>query len=153
STKLIFLSMYSSPLYVRKALDAGASAYVLKTGAVEELGKAIGKVLAGEIYFSPELGNRLDLLTNSGKSSGTSGELTDRQWEVLRLISEGKASKEIAHILGISTKTVDFHRARIMTRMGAHSVAELVRAAVELGFIPASGPTIHEQTLIDAEEH
>lgn len=145
STKLIFLSMHSSPMYLRKALEAGASAYVLKTGAVEELGSAIRNVMNGESYFSSGLGSRLDLLTNSGKSSGRAGELTDRQMEILQLIAEGQPSKEIAHILNISTKTVDFHRARIMARMGVRSVAELVRAAVEEGFIPGSDHGILKQ--------
>ncbi len=152
STKLIFLSMHSSPMYLRKAMEAGASAYVLKTGAVEELGNAIRSVMNGESYLSSGLGSRLDLLTNSGKSSGTAGELTDRQMEILQLIAEGRPSKEIAHILNISTKTVDFHRARIMARMGARSVAELVRAAVEEGFIPASNHDILEPSAAGSHE-
>jgi len=64
--------------------------------------------------------------------------LTSRQREILQLIAEGRMSKEIAHLLDISIKTVDFHRARIMTRLGAHSIAELVRIAVEQGLLPAS---------------
>lgn len=139
---LIFLTMHSEPIYLRKALAAGASAYVLKAGAPGELNEAIRAAMRGEIYISP--GFRSDVVAGLRNSSGTlsreSEDLTARQREILQLVVEGRASKEVAHILRISVKTVDFHRARIMTRLGAHSVAELVRIAVERELIPPSSP-------------
>ena len=143
SIKLVFLSMHSSPVYLRRAFETGASAYVLKAGAIEELENAVRKVFSGDIYLSPGLGDRLEWLSNSGKPAKASEDLTQRQVEILQLIAEGRTSKEIAHILEISTKTVDFHRARIMARLGAHSTAEMVRTAVEQNLIPASTTEVH----------
>ena len=140
STKLVILSMHTNPLYLRKALQIGARAYVLKTGLLEELLEAIQEVADGKLYVSPGFGrdvlNELDA-TADGASNQRDG-LTDRQLEILQLIAEGRLSKEIAHIAGISIKTVDFHRARIMSKLGVKSVAQLVRMAVEQGLI-ASG--------------
>jgi DNA-binding NarL/FixJ family response regulator len=137
SAKLIFLSMHTNTVYVREALNAGGRAYVRKAGAVGELLDAIRRVLAGEIYISPGLS-----FSTAGDPSGSSGRLarspkglTVRQLEILQLIADGRLSKEIAHILGISIKTVDFHRARIMARLGARSVAEVIRIALEREWI------------------
>lgn len=140
AAKLVFLSMHTTPIYVRKALEAGGSAYVLKAGATEELLEAIRQVLAGNIYLSPALSRDVlpHLLNSAGGPSRENTELTDRQREILQLVAEGRMSKEIAHLLKISVKTVDFHRARIMSKLGAHSVAELVRLAVEEDLIPPS---------------
>lgn len=139
STKLVFLSMHSNPMYLRKALELGADAYVLKSGELSELTAAIRAVLSGQKYVSEgfDYGVRESLLTNTGKPA-RADELTARQVEILQLIAEGKLSKEIAHLLNISVKTVDFHRARIMSRLGAHTVAEMVRLAVEQNLIPAA---------------
>lgn len=138
--KLIFLSMHTNPMYLRKALSAGAGAYVVKTGLAEEILEAIAQLLAGNVYVSPVFGHNVlnGFLSRSGKLSRENEGLTDRQREVLQLIAEGRLSKEIAHIVGISVKTVDFHRGRIMEKLGVHSIAELVRVAVEEGLIPSS---------------
>jgi len=130
-------------MYVRKSFDAGASGYVLKTGLIEELLDAIRKVMNGDAYVSPGLGEDVlrGLWNRSGQPSGEEESLTDRQLEVLQLIVEGRMSKEVAHILGISIKTVDFHRSRIMAKLGAHTTAELVKLAVEQGLIPPSTAT------------
>jgi DNA-binding NarL/FixJ family response regulator len=140
SAKLIFLSMHTNAMYLRKAFEAGASAYVLKTGVIDELPEALRQVLDGKTYVSPGCGPKAlnGLLGRSGKPSREEDKLTGRQLEVLQLIAEGEPSKEIAHLLGISIKTVDFHRGRIMARLGAHTVAEIVRIAIEQGLIPAS---------------
>ena len=140
--KLIFLTMHTNPLYVRKAIEIGAGGYVLKTGAAEELLDAIQQVRNGGTYESPGLGTGVIeyLKSRSGNAPPEGQELTSRQREILQLITEGYMGKEIAHILNISIKTVDFHRARIMLRLGAHSAAELVRLAVERGLIPAAAP-------------
>ena len=135
--KLIFLTMHANPMYLRRALDSGAAGYVLKTGAVEELLLAIREVLDGRLYVSPDFGGEVleNRWNRSGQAAREHQELTGRQREILQLVGEGRLSKEIAHILGISVKTVDFHRARIMAKAGVHSTAELTRIAIELGLI------------------
>ncbi len=137
-TKLVFLSMHRNPAYLRKALDAGASGYVLKSGAAEELLTALAEAERGRLYVTPGFGGEVldNLLTPSGKPSRDAG-LTGRQREILQLLTEGRPNKEIAHIVGISVKTVEFHRGRIMTRLGAHSAAELAKLALQQGLIPS----------------
>lgn len=137
-TRVVFVSMHLDRMYMQRAFEAGGSAYVLKIGAADELLEAIEDVLAGKIYVSPGL--RDDDNDDSRFRSYPPQVLTERQREILALIAEGRLSKEIAHILNISMKTVDFHRGRIMSRLGAHSVGELVRRGIEDGLIPPSTP-------------
>ena len=142
STRLIFMSMHANAIYLRKAFQAGACAYVLKTGLTEELLQAIRQVLDGHTYVSPGFDHDVldSLLGRSGEPSHEEEELTVRQREILQLMVEGRMSKEISHALGISIKTVEFHRGRIMARLGVHTVADLVRIAGEQGLVPASMP-------------
>ena len=137
STKLVFLSMHSNAIYLRKALEAGASAYVLKSGASEELLTALDVVRKGGSYVSAGFGREvLDSVRDwPGKSTRLVTELTARQRQILQLIAEGKQNKEIADILHVSVKTVEFHRGRLMAKLGAHTVAELTRLAIEEGLI------------------
>lgn len=138
STKLIFLSQHLDPAYLKNALRLGASGYVLKSGAIEELQVAIKTVLKGETYITPAFGEDLisRLWNRSGELSGESADLTDRQREILQLIVEGKGNKEIADIIHVSVKTVEFHRARIMAKLGVKTAAELSKAALQRGIIP-----------------
>lgn len=138
AAKLIFLSQHLNPAYLKQALKIGASGYVLKSGATEELQKAIDTVLRGKTYISPSFGENViaGLWNRSGEINKESEELTDRQREILQLIVEGRANKEIADILHVSIKTVEFHRARIMTRLGVRTVAELTKVALQQGLIP-----------------
>jgi DNA-binding NarL/FixJ family response regulator len=137
ATKFVFLSMQSNPIYLRKALEAGASGYVLKSGATEELLTAIDTVKKGGSYVSPGFGREvLDSILNwPEKSSRLVVDLTTRQRQILQLIAEGKQNKEIADILNVSVKTVEFHRGRLMGKLGAHTVAQLTRVAIEEGLI------------------
>ena len=137
-TKLIFLSQHLNPAYLKQALKIGASGYVPKTGATEELQKAIVTVLGGKIYITPAFGDDVisRLWNRSGEISNESEELTERQREILQLIVEGRANKEIADILHLSVKTIEFHRARIMMRLGVKTVAELTKVALQQGLIP-----------------
>jgi DNA-binding NarL/FixJ family response regulator len=139
STKLVFLSMHPNAVYLRKALEAGASGYVLKSGAAEELLTAIEEARKGNIYVSPNFGqNVIEGIRGSvGKRSPL--ELTDRQRQILQLIAEGRHNKEIAEILHVSVKTVEFHRGRLMTKLGARNVAELTRFAIQEGLIDSAG--------------
>jgi len=136
-TKLVFISMHSAAIYVRKAIEVGASAYVLKSGAAEELLKAIEVARKGGTYFSPGFGLRvLDNLMKEGlESSRHVIELTQRQRQILQLIAEGKQNKEIAALLNISVKTIEFHRSRLMTILGVHTIAELTRYAIQDGLV------------------
>lgn len=138
STKLIFLSQHLNPVYLKQALKIGASGYVLKSGATEELQKAITVVMRGKIYVTPAFGEDViaGLWNRSGEISNEAEELTDRQREILQLIVEGRANKEIADVLHVSIKTVEFHRARIMARLGVRTVAELTKVALQQGLIP-----------------
>lgn len=138
ATKLIFLSQHLNPAYLRQALKVGASGYVLKSGASEELQEALRAVLKGDTYITRAFGEDViaDLWSRTGQINEASEELTDRQREILKLIIDGKANKEIADILHVSIKTVEFHRARIMTRLGVKSAAELTKVALQQGLIP-----------------
>lgn len=136
ATKIIFLSQHLNPAYLKHALKAGAAGYVLKSGAREELHQAIDSVLHGKTYITPSFGEdiRSQMLNRSGEIADEE-ELTDRQREILQLIVQGKANKEIADIIHISIKTVEFHRARIMSRLGVRTVAELTKVALQQGLI------------------
>ncbi len=137
--KLVFLSMYSNAIYLRKALEAGGSAYVLKSGASEELLTALKAAMKGVSYVSPGFGHDViaSLQRRPEKAARAPLELTSRQRQILQLIAEGKQNKEIAEILGVSVKTVEFHRSRLMTKLGAHTVAELTRFAIHEGIVAA----------------
>ncbi len=136
-TKIIFLSQHLNPAYLKHALKAGAAGYVLKSGAREELQQAIDSALHGKTYITASFGEevRSKMLNRSGEISDDSEELTERQREILQLIVQGKANKEIADIIHVSIKTVEFHRARIMTRLGVRSVAELTKVSLQQGLI------------------
>jgi DNA-binding NarL/FixJ family response regulator len=135
ATKFIFLSMHSNAIYLHKALEAGASAYVLKSGATEELLTAVEAVRRGRSYVSPGFGRQVIDSARSlpERSKRAVIELTGRQRQILQLVAEGKQNKEIADILCVSVKTVEFHRGRLMAKLGAHTVAELTRFAIQEG--------------------
>jgi DNA-binding NarL/FixJ family response regulator len=135
--KLIFLSQHLNPAYVKHALRVGASGYVLKSGATEELRQAIAATLQGKTYITPSFGEEAltRLLNRSGGVNEEAEELTERQREILQLIVQGKANKEIAELIHVSIKTVEFHRARIMAKMGVRTVAELTKVALQQGLI------------------
>ena len=135
SAKVIFVTMHADATYVTGAFRAGASGYVLKRCASMELVNAVHEVLKGRTYVTPLI--RKDVLgelpgwpLGSGEASG---ELTDRQREVVQLVAEGHPVKEIAVILNISSKTVAFHKANAMRRLGIRSTAELTKYALEHG--------------------
>jgi DNA-binding NarL/FixJ family response regulator len=134
---LLFLSMHNSPVYLREALDAGGSGYLLKSSAVEELRTAIQKVLKGQMYVAPsfEHGILEAARLTVGRNGRSSVQLTERQKEVVHLMAEGRGNKEIATTLRVSVKTVEFHRGRIMSKLGVHTVAEVIRWAVQAGLV------------------
>jgi DNA-binding NarL/FixJ family response regulator len=126
--KIVFVTMHSDPDYASEAFRAGGSGYVLKRSAASELVTAIGEVLAGRNYITP-------LVAARPAQGRRAGELTARQREVLQLVAEGRSTKEIAAILHISIKTVEFHKAGIMQKLSMHSTAELTKYAIDHGMI------------------
>jgi len=136
--KLIFVTMQLGRDYVRAAFEAGASAYVLKQAAASELLRALHDIRQGRFFVSPLITDRIlgrptfDAFENPSKLFGV---LTARQREVLQLVAEGKSAKEIAATLFISVKTVEFHKKHLMDELNVRSSAELVRYAVERGWV------------------
>jgi len=130
--RLLFVTMHANGMYLREAMSAGASGYVLKTSAAEELLPAIRTVLEGGVYVTPALASQgVRALPAPREVPG----LTNRQREVLQLIAEGHSSKEVASILGISVKTADFHRYEVKKKLGVHSIAELAAFAARSGVV------------------
>ena len=132
--KLLFFTMHSEPVYLQAAFEAGAVGYVLKSATTKELLDAIRKVLEGQIYVSPDLSGQWGHLHSSRRVAKTL-LLTPREHEVLELIAEGRSSKEIAGIMGISVKTVSFHRENIKRKLGVRTIAGLTRNAIAGTFI------------------
>jgi len=134
--KIIALSMHSDSHYVKELFKAGASGYLLKDCAFEELANAIHTVAADQIYLSPRISHVVinDYLNRvSTEENSVFSVLTAREREVLQLLAEGKTTKEIAYTLDLSTKTVEAHRQKIMEKSNLHSVAELTKYAIREG--------------------
>ncbi|MGE3978997.1 MAG: response regulator [Nitrospira sp.] len=136
-TKLLFLSMHGDATYVTEAFRAGAAGYVLKRSTATELLQAIRAVLRGQLYLSPMLAkDMLDPLLHSKRSmTAPQKQLTMRQREVLQLVAEGRSLKEIASILCVSVKTVEFHKTRIVKQLGLSTTADLTKYAVTHGLV------------------
>jgi len=133
--KIIFLTMHADPIYALEALDAGGSAYILKSAAVAEILVAIREVLNGRVYVSPSIDKEVlrIQMERTGRRDEAQTGLTPRQREVLRLLAEGKSLKEVAAVLKISVKTVEFHKYRIMHQLGIRTNAEMTKYAVKVG--------------------
>lgn len=140
STKVLVLSSYSDDEYVQQLTEAGAAGYLIKQTAANELLKAIREVHKGNAYFSPSIAKRLRDQCREAFASGQparrrTDHLTTREAEVLQLIAEGRANKQIAAELCISIKTVEKHRQQVMNKLGIHDVAGLTRHAIAKGII------------------
>jgi DNA-binding NarL/FixJ family response regulator len=135
--KLVFVTMHADPAYVSEAFKAGASAYLLKRSAARELDQAVDAVMKGQYYVTSLLTRDLvtSLTQNSGNLFAQRQELTPRQREVLQLVAEGRTIKETAALLNISPKTVEFHKAQIMSQLNLHTTAELTKYALAHGLI------------------
>jgi DNA-binding NarL/FixJ family response regulator len=134
--KVIFVTMQVKRDYVREAFEAGASGYVAKQAAASDLLQAIREVLSGHFYLSPVIA---DSIGGAGQPEELPAplfkSLTPRQREVLQLVAEGKSAKEIAALLNISIKTIEFHKKHLMQELHARSTAELIRYAVEQNWV------------------
>lgn len=134
---VIILSMHASEKHVLRALQAGAAAYLVKEGASAELEQALKAVVNGLTYLSPAVSKHVILayLQRVGNTDGSLQLLTPRQREILQLIAEGNGTKEIAQKLGISVKTVENTRTKLMERLDIQEIAGLVRYAIEIGLV------------------
>jgi DNA-binding NarL/FixJ family response regulator len=143
-TKVLVLTMHESDQMVKRALDAGAHGYVLKSDLTESLTKAVKAVSEGKRFLTPKVSEIvLDgfLKTRSQQQQGerAGARTTPREIEIIRLLAEGKTNKEIAAQLGITVRTVETHRSKIMLKLGLHSLAELIHYALRHGMISAQG--------------
>lgn len=143
NTKIIVLSTYGDDEHIQQALAAGAAAYLLKQTAASDLVQAIREVTQGNAYFSPAIAKRLREQARQGLNDPDANTmpdvpLTQREAEVLQLIAEGFANKQIAYELGLSVKTVEKHRQQVMQKLGIHNIAGLVRHAVAKGIIESN---------------
>lgn len=135
--RVVMITMHGEVAYAKRALRTGALGFVLKSAAPEELIQAIRAALAGKTFISPEIEAEISAL---GDASGRRGRdpgaaLTPRQKEVLQLLAAGKTAKEIAALLRVSARTVEFHKYKLMESLGLRTAAELVRFAVEQGIV------------------
>lgn len=133
-TKTILLTMYTEDQYVTEALRAGIRGYVLKTQATSDLIQAIQEVFRGRIYLSPGV-SRVVVEAYLAKKDLPGDPLTSRERQVLQLVAEGKTTKEIASMLGVSVKTAESHRTRLMEKLAIHETAGLVRYAIRVGLV------------------
>ena len=134
---VVFLTMHRDVTFARRALDAGASGFVLKHSASIELVVAIRAALEGKTYITPQLaGEILDAMRRGpNQSADPVVALTPRQREVLQLLAEGRLAKEIASSLAISTRTVEFHKYQMMEELGLRTNAELIHFAIKHGLV------------------
>jgi DNA-binding NarL/FixJ family response regulator len=135
NVRVVILSMHANKEYVLQALRSGAAAYVLKDADTVELGLALRAVMRGETYLSPAISTQVVAGFVNQYRNNSLEQLSQRQQDTLRLIAEGYTTQEIARQMGISTKTVEKHRAQLMERLDIHDVAGLVRYAIREGVI------------------
>lgn len=134
--KVIALSMHSDKRFVAQMFKAGASGYLLKDCAFEELTRAVQAVLANQTYLSPEITGPVieDYVRQLAKADSSSfSVLTAREREILQLLAEGRSTRQIASALNVSVKTVETHRQQIMAKLDIHSVADLIKYAIREG--------------------
>ncbi len=137
AAKVVFLTMHADVDFAVEALEAGASAYLLKQSAAEELLIALREVLKGHTYVTPLIARDVFDSALQGKRAPDrpSARLTARERQVLQLLAEGKSAKEIAAVLNVSTRTAEFHKYNAMDKLGLRSTAELTQYAVKHGLV------------------
>ena len=141
-TKVLVLTMHDSDHMVRRALDAGASGYLLKSDLTDCLPRAVKAIAEGKSFLTPKvseivLKGFLKARSQQGERAGH--RITPREYEIIRHLAEGKSNKEIAALLGITVRTVETHRSKIMLKLDLHSLAELIHYALDNEIISAKG--------------
>jgi DNA-binding NarL/FixJ family response regulator len=136
-SKIIFLTVHVEPALAAEAFRAGASGFISKHSAVEELVQAVQEVMSGRVYVTPLLAKgMIDVLIDSKEhASSAKPELTPRQREVLQLVAEGRTMKQVADVLGISARTAETHKYEAMEALGVKTTAELIQWAIRLGLV------------------
>jgi DNA-binding NarL/FixJ family response regulator len=137
--QILVLSMYSTKRFVTEALGAGAGGYLLKDAAARELIEAVRAVADGKVYLSPAIAGVIVQdyqRRSSSPQPGADGQISPREHQVIRLVAEGKNTKEIAFLLDLSVKTVESHRAQLMKKLNLRSVADMVKYAIREGLTP-----------------
>ncbi len=142
-TKVLILSAHSDDAYVEKAMALGAAGFLIKQSSVHVLKDAIREAHKGKTFFSPEVARHIhnrnsESPERKGRTVGNGPDLTPREAEVLQLVAEGKANKQVAVELGISIKTVEKHRDHLMRKLAIHDTAGLTRYAISHGIIESS---------------
>jgi DNA-binding NarL/FixJ family response regulator len=133
--KLLFVTMHTSPTYLQAALEAGADGYAVKSSGRSEILAAVESVLGGSRYIAPGVGgDGLNRNVDPARAAA-SLRLTARERQILQLTAEGKSRKEVAYAIGISEKTVAFHKNNLKTKLGLRSTAQLTRYALDEGLI------------------
>ena len=145
--KILILTLYDSEQVVREVLDAGARGFLLKSDAARDLVAAVEALRQGKIYFSPKaasivMDGYLDREGATPVRSQLRSKLTPREREIVQLLAEGKSSKEVAVVLGLSVKTAETHRSNIMRKLELHSVSELVLYAVRNNIVHVAQPML-----------
>jgi DNA-binding NarL/FixJ family response regulator len=142
--KVLVLTMHESAHMVRRALDAGANGYLLKSDLPDYLPKAVTAITENKNFLTPKICDivlkgfiNAENKPDEGKAAGP--RITPREMEVMRLLAEGKSNKELATQLGITVRTVETHRSKIMLKLGLHSLAELIHYAMRNEIISARG--------------
>jgi DNA-binding NarL/FixJ family response regulator len=134
--RIVFLTMHRNVAYARRAFELGAAGFVLKHAASAELVMAVHAALEGRTFITPDLAADLMRTAKNGSPRTADPELlTARQREVLQLLAEGKAAKEIAAVLGLSTRTVEDHKYRMMEALGIENSVELIHFAIKHGLV------------------
>jgi DNA-binding NarL/FixJ family response regulator len=145
NVKVLVLTMHESDQMVRRALDAGASGYLLKSDSTDSLPKAVKAVSENKRFLTPKISDIvLDGFINAGSKPDEAKpggpRTTPRELEIIRLLAQGKSNKELSAQLGISVRTVETHRSKIMLKLGLHSLAELIHYAMRNQIISVKGP-------------
>jgi DNA-binding NarL/FixJ family response regulator len=137
NVRVVFLTMHKDVAYARRAIDAGASGYVLKHSAPTELLDAVPAALQGKLYLTPTLAGAVlqDVKRSPNEPTDPVAKLTPRQREILQLLAEGRSAKEIGAALDISARTVEFHKYQMMESLGIRGNAELVHFALKHGIV------------------
>jgi DNA-binding NarL/FixJ family response regulator len=143
ATRILILSAHNDDAYVQKAIESGARGFLLKQTSSHEVCRAIRQIHQGKTFFSPSVSTRLHRLnppspSRAGRPNKKAARLTSREMEVLQLIAEGGANKQIASELGIGLKTVEKHREHLMQKLDIHDTAGLTRYAIGAGIIESS---------------
>ena len=149
NTRVVILSMHDDPVLIRRALESGVRGYLLKSSISAELSRAVRAAFEGRLFLSEAIKSDVTAPHKGDQAVDVFRMLTPREREVLQWVTEGRTNREVAGVLGISTKTVEKHRASLMLKLGVHDVPGLVRLAMKHRLFIASDEQILPDTAMD----